>query len=222
MASAWARRCALEAQAQARFEALALKLTPLSPQLARLAQVAAQEEARHALLCADLAAHYGAPRPDSGRQSAPSIAPPGLHPPQALTYEMVATCCVAETQSMTLLTQLLPEAATPQMKRALQQIAKDEVSHSQLGWAYLAFQRADLSFLGPLLPSMLAGSVDADFFSSSEAFEDAGVIGHGVLPSRRRRALFLATTRELILPGLARFGVDVGPAAAWVESPTLS
>ena len=221
VAAAWVRRCALEAQAQSRFERLAQQLEGLSPDLAERAVGAAQDEALHATLCADLARQYGAPRPDAAKQLAPPIAPRALGASQALAYEMVATCCVAETQSMTLLTELLPQAATPQMKRALREIARDEVGHSQLGWAFLAFAKADLAFLGPLLPSMLAGSVDADFFSGAGAPDDERGLGHGLLPPRRRRALFLSTARELILPGLSQVGVDVGPAAAWVENPTV-
>ena len=45
---------------------------------------------------------------------------------------------------------------------------------------------------------------------------DDGLLAHGVFPLARKREVFVRTLEEVVLPGLAKFGVEVQPARAWI------
>ena len=42
--------------------------------------------------------------------------------------------------------------------------------------------------------------------------------GVGGLPRATRRAIIEAAARQIVLPGLKRFGVDTGPARGWLDA----
>jgi hypothetical protein len=103
----------------------------------------------------------------------------------------------------------------------LHELATDEVSHARLGWAHVAIAaaRGRVAFLGPLLPAMLAGSADEDLFEAAGPDRgDEALLALGVLPHATKRALFLGALDEVVLPGLARAGVDVAAAKGWIDS----
>jgi hypothetical protein len=120
---------------------------------------------------------------------------------------------------MATLTELLFRGAG-EVEQAVREIARDEVAHAQLGWAHLAreAQLIGVAFLGPRLPAMLTGSVDAALFkpASDPSLEDPALVSVGVLPHSLKRQVFLRTLDEVVLPGLHGLGVDVGPARAWL------
>jgi hypothetical protein len=136
-------------------------------------------------------------------------------------YEIVAACCITETESVATLTALLGEAAEPRVESVLREIARDEVAHSRMGWAHLAREALahDLSFLSPLIPSMLSGSVDAGLFQAAEPeLENSELLRHGVLPHSQKRAIFTGALEAVVFPGLEKFGIDAGPARAWLAA----
>jgi hypothetical protein len=99
------------------------------------------------------------------------------------------------------------------------------VNHSRLGWAHLASEHAQgtTSLLGPLIPGMLEGSIEADlFWPAAPEQEDGALLEHGVLPHRLKRALFCQTLEEVVFPGLERFGVDAAAARSWLETKRSS
>jgi hypothetical protein len=138
---------------------------------------------------------------------------------------LVASCCITETESMSVLTRLLQAARGTWMKGVLQEIARDEVSHSRLGWAFLAREQssADVQFLGALVPDMLEGTVTEGLFAPAAArFEDPELLHHGVLPHSTKREIFIQTLEEVVFPGLEFHGVDSGPSRAWLAGKTTS
>jgi len=217
---AWAFRARVESEAARRFERLAKEIAALdqgSP-VPALMRSAAADERRHQKLCAELSASYG-----EEAEEAPDarIAPAHLAPRQAVLYEVVAACCITETESMATLTTLLGENAEPRVREALHEIARDEVAHARTGWTHLAREAAasDVYFLGALIPVMLQGTVEDALFAPADAeAESAELLRHGVLPHSRKRELFAGALREVIFPGLARFGIDLEPARAWLSS----
>jgi hypothetical protein len=220
-ADAWRFRWRVERDAEARFDLLARRLDALGPsaRLAPLARRAAADERRHAVHCARLAAELGAPVAEPPPPLVP-VAPPGLEEADAVTYEVVAACCIAESVSVAVLTALLPAARAPGLREVLHELAADEVVHARLGWAHLslAAARGGVAFLAPLLPAMLAGSVDEDLFGAVEpAREDEALLLAGVLPHGQKRALWVGALEEVVLPGLAGAGVDVGAAREWLS-----
>ena len=222
-ASAWAFRWRVELEAQARFGRLATRLEALgvSPAIIALARRSAEDERRHAALCAEVAAELGAEPGPASPVEPREIAPPGLELRGRVLYELVAACCVTETESMAVLTTLLEAARTDRMRSVLHQLAADEVRHSRLGWAHLASEHAAgvTGFLAPLVPGMLQGSAPPDLFQAvAREREDELLLTYGVLPHRLKRQVFTTTLEEVVFPGLESCGVDAGPGRAWLAS----
>src|SRR5207237_1269423 len=79
----------------------------------------------------------------------------------AVLYEIVAACCITETESVATLATLLTGTAEPRVRTVVHEIARDEVVHGRMGWAHLAREAAvrDVSFLSSWVPSMLEGGL---------------------------------------------------------------
>jgi hypothetical protein len=182
-------------------------------------QRAADDEHRHAALCAELAGAYGAPAVGIARDV--PIAPRALGERAAVLYEVVAACCITETESVATLTTLLAVELDPGVEKVLRAIARDEVVHGRMGWAHLAREAShyDVSFLSSWIPAMLTGTVEETASSDGEEpSEDPELLRHGVLPPSQRKAIFARTLEEVVIPGLERFGIDGGPARAWLSA----
>jgi hypothetical protein len=214
---AWAFRARVEREAASRFARLAAAIPPFDPAspVPALLLRAAGDEDRHAALCAGLSASYGCPA--EGTATDVRIAPRSLGPRDAVLYEMVAACCITETESVATLATLLGEEAEPRVRTVLREIARDEVVHGRMGWAHLAREAAvrDVSFLSAWVPSMLAGTVEEALFSSGEPGPDE-LLRHGVLPGARKKEIFVRTLEEVVLPGLEKLGVSAAPARTWL------
>ncbi len=226
-AEAWAFRWQVEREAEVRFARLGRQLSEIgAPELlVALAHRSSADERRHAVLCFDLAREYGYEGNQAGEVLVGEIAPKGLSTRQKVLYELVATCCITETESMSVLTTLLRAARARRMKQVLQEIARDEVSHSKLGWAHLAHEQAegDVRFLGPLIPDMLEGTVSESFFQgAAEELENPELLQHGVLPHSTKQSIFIQTLKGIVFPGLDSLGVDSAPGRKWLERRTLA
>jgi hypothetical protein len=219
---AWAFRARVEWEAASRFQRLAAAIAGFdgsSPVPGLLASAAA-DEVRHAALCAGLAAAYGRSASAPAQEPAP-IAPRELMPRDAVLYEMVAACCITETESVATLATLLGGDVAGEVRSVLHEIARDEVGHSRMGWAHLAREAAvrDVRFLSEWIPSMLQGTVDDGLFAPARADEEpAGLLACGVLPRSRKREIFVSTLQEVVFPGLEALGLDGGPARNWLAT----
>ncbi len=222
-ASAWAFRWRVEREAEVRFERLAARLeaAAAAPAITELARRAASDERRHAAHCSRLAAELGQPVPEGVLPPPSDVAPSMLDEEDALTYELVAACCVAETVSVAVLARLLATAGDPALRAVLRELAEDEVTHARLGWAHLAAAaaRSRTAFLGPLLPAMLRDSVDDDLFLPVEQDrEDGALLALGVLPHAAKRELFVSALEEVVFTGLQGAGVDCTAGREWLAS----
>ena len=215
---AWAFREQVERDASRRFARLALEIggcDPGSP-VPALLERAAGDERRHAALCAGLRAAYGAPPGDDPLER--RLAPSRLPQREAALYEIVAACCITETESVATVATLLAAEAEPEVRAALHEIARDEVVHSRIGWRHLAREASaiDVSFLAEWIPAMLSGTIEPGLFSPPEAPEPEGLTRAGLLPRARKREVFVRTLEVVVLPGLEVFGVGTGPARDWL------
>jgi hypothetical protein len=221
-AEAWSFRCAVERDAEARFARLAGRLAAAGypTSLVSLAERSSRDERRHAALCAEEAALRGAASPLEVDGPPHEVAPAGLGPEDSALYEVVAACCVTETESTAVLTTLLSLVRDGRLRSVLRTLAADEVRHAKLGWACLAHarRRGEGAFLGPLLPGMLEGAAAPDLFDDEVPAEreDPALLEHGVLPHALKREVFVRTLEEVVCPGLATLGVDDGSARAWL------
>jgi len=220
-AEAWAFRARVEQEAALRFDRLAAVVASFDPgsPVPAMMRRAADDERRHTELCMQLAGSLGSPVALDPDAELPSIAPRSLDERQAALYEVVAACCITETESMATLTTLMAVEPDPEVRAVLHSISKDEVIHSRMGWAHLSRESAagQVAFLGPLIPGMLAGTIDEGLFGAAPADEDAeGLLRLGVLPLEKKREVFLGTLEQVVFPGLEKFGVDPEPARQWL------
>jgi Rubrerythrin len=220
LAGAWAVRYRIETEASLRFGSLARRLEGVgAPRaLVELADRASKDETRHAAHCARLFRGLGGTNL-TGVDRVVEYAPRSLPERERLTYELVAQCCVAETQSTATLVTLLDAAETLELRSVLHELARDEVHHSRLGWAYLAWARprVDFTFLGPLLPGMIAGSAGPEIFEPPAGEADRPeLLRQGVVPHSMRRQVYIETLENVVFPGFDTVGVDTAPVRRWL------
>jgi Rubrerythrin len=215
----WALRSRVEHEAARRFDRLAAAVPEFDPDspIAPLLRSAAADERRHAALCTELAARYG--RAATDPRIDVRVAPGSLLPRDAILYEMVAACCITETESVATVTTLLAARLEPAVEKVLREIARDEVAHGRMGWAHLAREASQRSvaFLSRWIPTMLAGSIDDALSAATGPAEDGDVLlAHGVFPPARKREVFVATLQQVVFPGLEKFGIEVRSARGWI------
>jgi hypothetical protein len=244
----WAFRARAEREAVVRFQRLAGELADAgaAPPLCRLAERAAEDEARHVDICAGMAEAYGrspwpagdpGPLPEAARLGAP-----GLGQRARLLYELVAFAAITETLNASLMTVAYRRARVPEVRAALRAILADEVGHSRLGWGHLADEhaRGQAAFIAGFVPRMLAATVAHELFAAAPpaahgelpaahgeppaahgeppAAHDDLLADHGELPEHTRLAIFTHTLREVVFPGLAALGVSPAPGRAWLRA----
>jgi len=221
VARAWAVRYRIETEASLRFGSLARRLSAVeAPQpLVELAERASKDEIRHAAHCERLFRGLGGTTL-TAVETVVEYAPPDLPEPERLTYELVSQCCVAETESMATLVTLLEAAETAELKAVLHELARDEVHHSRLGWAYLAWARprVHFGFLGALLPGMIGGNAGPELFAPPRGEVDRPeLLRQGVVPHSLRRRVYVETLETVVFPGFETLGVDTAPARRWLD-----
>jgi rubrerythrin len=219
VAGAWAVRYRIETEASLRFGSLARRLEALgAPEaLVELAERASKDETRHAAHCERLFRGLGG-KTLTAVERVVEYAPPSLPEPERLTYELVSQCCVAETESMATLVTLLDAAETAELKAVLHELARDEVHHSRLGWAYLAWARPriDFGFLGPLLPGMIGGNAGDLFAPPRGEVDRPELLRQGVVPHSMRQQVYVETLESVVFPGFETLGVDTTSAKRWL------
>jgi hypothetical protein len=219
-ARVWSYRLLTELEAAQRFRALAASLqgSGASRAIVKMAADAADDELRHASSCRQLVQHFGGRLPDEPSLPMKPLAPPEVKAEQRLLYEVVALACVTETLSTALLAELIAPASDPLCKKVMRSILRDEVKHSQLGWAFLAEEhaRGASDCVGPHLKRMLVDTLGAEFWSPPTTHLDAKALaGLGQLDQAERQRIVLATLQHVVFPGLERFGIDTTLGRSW-------
>jgi hypothetical protein len=222
VAQVWAVRHSVETGASLRFAALSqgMRAAGAPATLVDLATRASADEIRHAAHCADILRARQAEVPAAETRLL-FFGPRDLTPEQRLTYEVVAQSCISETESMATLVTLLDAAEDAHLRTVLQELARDEVQHARLGWAYLSWakNRFDLSFLSGFLPAMASAASGTDLFQPSPpGADDAGLLRSGVVPKRERRRIYLETLHSVVIPGFEEYGVETAALRTWAES----
>jgi hypothetical protein len=219
-AEVWASRAHAEAQSAARFNQLArdLKATGAPEGLVELAEKAETEETEHVDLCLRLVNHLGH---KTHRPKIPTIPSgvAGLEPKEALLLQMVGMCCINETVSAAILGEMLRQAEPGRVHDTIQTILRDEIGHSRLGWAYLAYIAGDgkLTLLEKELPTLLQNAVTDELFEQPDLDDPDHLSAPlGTVPRVTRFELFEAALLDLVFLGLERFGVETAAGRAWL------
>ena len=224
VAATWLERARAEELAVIRFKRLSgeLRACGTHPTVLAMVEKAIVHEGEHAQLCLGLARGYGARHVHTSEsEQAGPLAPASMGRSDALLFEMVAYCCLTESLNAALLLEIAQRASQGEIVRAAQKILKDEVQHSQMGWAHLTWCRAQGlgDFLPEVLPTMF-NQTGAEAFASSQPppLESPALLAHGELPLDDRKALFDRVVREVFLPGLAHAGLKPEPVYAWMDT----
>ncbi len=221
LALIWKRRAVGECEATARFAAFAERMRGLGvPQrLQDEAVQASEQERRHQEVCLETAHRLGFGEVTFATYDFTVRGPAG---PENLLADIVAFCCLSETVNVAMLSTALRDITHPEMRRATRKILGDEVKHSRLGWAYLAWARTQGlgRFLAPHIPQMLWESSPPDLFAAVPAHPDQTLLrAMGDPPMSERCALFVQTINDAVFRGLEEHGVDTTPAREWLAHP---
>jgi hypothetical protein len=221
IAENWAFRARSEVESAARFARLSEELGRAggAAQVVAGLLAAAEDERRHARLCASVAERFG--RPDADRHAPPKerIGSSSLPLRDQLLWEMVSAFCIGETMNASLLTTMLELCRDQAIRGVTRELLRDEVRHARLGWTHLAAERAQGrgAFLGQVLPAMLAASVEPDFFAAAEQPWDDELRAFGEPSQSERVSIFETTLRQVIFPGFIELGVETATAVAWLD-----
>jgi hypothetical protein len=215
----WAYRAGLEHDAAARFERLAQRLEGFGSELVAIATAAVEQEREHVRLCAGIAERFGH-GVELGEPQLTEVAPQRFDTRDRVVYEVVAFCCITETANAAVVTAGADDVDDAAIRKAVRTILADEVQHSRLGWRFLTTHPPDdtqRAWLARYVPDMLRGTVREDLFAPAPVIGDEATMAkYGTLPIEGRRTAFLEAMREVVLPGLAQFGVDVAAAEAFL------
>lgn len=218
----WLRRARSEKRIGLAFASMAPRLVGVGAhsEVTALAELAAEDEARHADICLALAAHYaGTPvaNLDVGEVCLPTFGCADERLEMALV--VAGTCCINETLATAWIEAAVNVSQTPLTVAANRAHLREEIDHARLGWAHLASAAvADLrEALGACLVRLLEANVPlwerADAFVPGE-----GVAGHGLPSTEAARAAIGRALDEVVLPGFAYVGVDIGEARRWLAA----
>lgn len=206
----WARRAQGELSTAATFSGLHRDCLTfgVTASITRLTERAVDDERFHGALSLFMAEHYldaAVPSPAPGADAlrfeccSTEVAP-------ALRF--VLHCALNETVAVAYLRQCYREACSVLVRAAVRELLHDEINHSRVGWAYVASAvgRPDVrDSLRRELGALLALVSDAwcKPLSSSRY-----PVGHGDLSEAGTREVAEEALRTIVLPGLARFGIE--------------
>ena len=209
----WCHRERIELEAAALFTRMANGLARIygnADEIAALSREAGADELRHADRCRQILTYAPRVYPRAVPFSDSELGPLTLSPVDQVLYACVAVGCVTETLSTALLVQMHKVAAPGLIRDTVHEILSDEVNHSRIGWAELAraAQTRDISWLGDLVPAMIRAALSGDvdpMLSSAEGKQDLSEFG--ILPPVQAQNLMRLTIANIVLPGLAKYGV---------------
>jgi hypothetical protein len=222
VASVWAARSAAEEGAAENFRLIArsFREAGAGQELVTIADRSIEDEIGHAALCRKVATAYAGhdvvpPPPASARF--PTFA--GATPELVALLHTVGNCCFNETIACAFLELCLQGARGPMVCAALRQLLSDDVDHARLGWSCLTSTLArEPSLAAPLSELVLQfAKMNLRMWSRSTG-EEIVDPEHGCPALADVNAAVSEAFHELILPGLARAGVDVTATRSWLAT----
>jgi hypothetical protein len=219
VAALWRSRADSELGAAETFRRIARALEELDadPALIALATRGVQDELGHAELCHEVAARYAGASPPAPA-ARPHAYPEFTGPPAVRALLLViANCCFNETTATAYLQLCQRDAEGPLVREVLRRLLADDVDHARLGWSFLASNLAATPALAPVLSAQLASLLAMNFNTWHHGKALLGEAPRHGCPTRADvDAMIIDVSRELILPGFDRAGLDISAARAWL------
>jgi hypothetical protein len=185
------------------------------PVVLSLVTRAASDEVLHTEICRRFAAALLGPSAVPARFRGLPRVPmhPQVGPLDRVTFHVVEMCCLGETLTGVVLTEMLARTREPIARCAIESLLEDEIDHGRVGWAYLATRAGGrrLSQLASALPGMFVRTLRG-VVAAPSSHDEPGWESYGYLGERARAEACLRATRDVILPGFVRLGVDVAAA----------
>jgi hypothetical protein len=178
----------------------------------------AEDELRHAAICADVARSLGA---EPAAASPPAIPRTARPVAEQFLKQVVYGNCMTETVNVARLVDASESARDPSMQQALRALLSDEVRHARFGFALLADWGRRLTgepevrqAIDQFLPQAFAGlertlsgvGAPSDGFGPDD-------LALGSPDPARLAEVFFRTVEEAVVPGLEHAGFAA--AAAW-------
>ncbi len=222
LADIWWAQSATELRVARSFEIVHESLASLdaaSP-LVALAERAVDDEHRHGALCLEMARRLSVEGRVGPAPTLPLQRPTHAEarsPRERATLYVIGQCALNETFANAYLTAAYREATSPLARAAINELLRDEIDHSRLGWAFLstlpATEREWVSdWLVPVTITNLR-EWHRSATTHTVAFES-----HGVPRGDAVREALSEVVREVLLPGFAHVGLDVRHLERWARA----
>jgi hypothetical protein len=166
-----------------------------------LATIAVEEHA-HAALCDELAAHYDPSVPPAPPREEIPI-PLGSVEERGLM--LISACCISESIASAYFERCWSTTTDPHARKVMHALFADEVSHAQLGWAYVASLSPQSSVRRALRASLdgLLERARIAWHTRIDELHATPIPEHGYPPAADCR-----TVVDEALAGLVRRGLD--------------
>lgn len=218
LARIWWMQSATEARVATSFAIVHEALVGLGAEapLIALAERAVDDEHRHAALCAEMATRLlgrDAPPPPDMDAARPSH-PEARDERERRALFVIGQCALNETFASGYLSTAHQGARSPLARAALNELLRDEIDHSRLGWAYLSSMPADLrpAISGWLLPLTISNLRE---WRKSTASHDTLLEEHGVPRAEAVRVALDEVVTGVLVPGFAHVGLDTRALERW-------
>lgn len=225
----WHRRIVAEYESTTVFSQLSIQTMEANAPIDVSATVLrmAQDELRHASLCAEVVATLGGEAPVSPPAAFASLARhDGCSPEERALRNVLYGCCLSETVNAARFVQALDTIGDPYVREATRRLLADEVLHAQFGYHYLqlwrdwldrhddavAGLRRFLRFAFPTFERELGGTGRFRAPDPDEA-------SLGVPTPESVADTFYQTVEHAILPALDELGLEA--SVAWRERAPL-
>lgn len=175
----------------------------------------AEEERRHGVLCGAVVEALGGEALAPALVNVPYPTHPDIDPREAVLRNALSIGCLSETVAVALIGAERDEMPDGPLRDLLTHIWADEIGHARFGWGLVPELYAELDEAGRArtaryLTVALAALQEHELAHlPMNTFPDEGK-SLGLCNGADARRLFFATVNEVILPGLARFGLAPG------------
>ncbi|MBX7196715.1 MAG: hypothetical protein K1X94_31975 [Sandaracinaceae bacterium] len=216
--AAWRFRMEQEHLAVGHFARLVYELaaTGAEPVVLALLTRAASDEVRHFAICRDYAALFvDEVLPERLEGSARPVPRPHLARREQALLEVVETCCVSETLTGLYFTEMLARTTDPFARSLVESLLEDELHHGRVGWTHLTNACRE-GWGKPVVEAHLlelferaVGSV-LTLSASRREGDDLSMEALAWLGNDTGARIYREGLRDMLLPGLAAVGLDVG------------
>ncbi len=215
-ANIWAMRAGLELSVSAGYTVILRELLEFGAEkpVLELCAESAADEIQHAQWCLDLAERIdGQQRPWPNPTSLHVPAYGGVdRGPMLAALHLVAMSCLNETIACERLLAAMDPTKLPSARQTLRRILSDEIKHARAGWAHLASRHvtSDMKHkLGTMVPFLIQASL-VSLIEENETIPSEQYNAWGLPCVDEARAQAGRAIEQIVLPGFARLGVEVG------------